>query len=148
MTLDPRPDHISPEGLARLEGTIEQAEGCRLTAYQDTLGVWTIGIGTNLQELRIDRGTAVAWLRAKVYQSERDAGTFPWYAGLTLNRQLAIIELIYNMGRPRFTGFVHMISALAAKDYPTAAAELVASAWTGQVGPTRAARLHDAILRG
>lgn len=32
---------ISPEGLA----FIKQAEGCSLTAYKDSVGVWTIGVG-------------------------------------------------------------------------------------------------------
>lgn len=33
---------ISPEGLA----LIKQFEGCRLTAYQDIVGRWTIGYGS------------------------------------------------------------------------------------------------------
>lgn len=33
--------NISADGLE----FIKQAEGCRLTAYQDSVGVWTIGVG-------------------------------------------------------------------------------------------------------
>ena len=38
----------------RLVASLEKHEGYRDKAYQDTEGVWTIGYGTNLQELRID----------------------------------------------------------------------------------------------
>ena len=33
---------ISPDGI----NLIKQFERCRLTAYQDSVGVWTIGYGT------------------------------------------------------------------------------------------------------
>ena len=36
-----KPLKISPDGLH----FIEQSEGCKLTAYQDSVGVWTIGYG-------------------------------------------------------------------------------------------------------
>ena len=64
---------ISDNGL----NIIKKFEGCRLTAYQDTVGVWTIGYGTTnadkaitgisiRQGLRISQETADEWLRQSV----------------------------------------------------------------------------------
>ena len=64
---------ISNNGL----NLIKKFEGCRLTAYQDTVGVWTIGYGTTnadqaitgtsiRQGLRISQETADEWLRQSV----------------------------------------------------------------------------------
>ena len=40
-----------------LVNTIKKHEGCRLDMYKDTVGVWTIGYGHNLEE-GIDQETA------------------------------------------------------------------------------------------
>lgn len=126
-----------------------RAEGCKLAAYQDSVGVWTIGFGTNLQELQIDLSQAQEWLVQKLGHCEREAEqVFPWYAALTGARQRAMCELIYNLGVPRLQGFVKFLSAMAAGDYARARAELLDSKWAGQVGPTRSTRIADAILQG
>ncbi len=64
---------ISKNGLA----LIKKFEGCRLNAYQDAVGVWTIGYGTTnadkaitgatiCRNLRISQNTADEWLRQAV----------------------------------------------------------------------------------
>ena len=59
---------ISDNGL----NLIKKFEGCRLTAYQDAVGVWTIGYGKAItgisirQGLRISQETADEWLRQSV----------------------------------------------------------------------------------
>lgn len=40
-TLPGKPFRVSPDGLH----FIQQSEGCKLSAYQDSVGVWTIGYG-------------------------------------------------------------------------------------------------------
>lgn len=130
---------------------VAEAPGGRpvLRAYRDTQGVWTIGFGTNLQELTINGATAEAWLQAKQAQSEHEASIrFAWYADLTPARQRAIVELVYNLGIPRLLGFKKFLAAMAAWDYPTARAELLDSAWAGQVGAARSGRIADLILHG
>ena len=139
MTLDDR---------MALETDLQQAEGYRPKAYQDTEGVWTIGYGTNLQELEIDEPLALQWLREKMAQAEFDAGRYPWFAGLTPRRQRAIVELVYNLGIPRFSGFVKMRAELASGDYEQAAIELMNSKWARQVGPSRSQRLFQMIRLG
>lgn len=127
---------------------VKGAEGLRTSAYQDSVGVWTIGYGTNLQELTISEAQAETWLVKKLEQAEDECWRFSWFAGLNAVRQRAIVELIYNLGLTRFRGFTRMLAALVRRDYVTAAAELLDSTWAGQVGPTRAHRLAEMIRTG
>lgn len=135
--------------MASTVATAEADGGPKLGAYQDSLGVWTIGYGTNLQELTIDKETAERWLYAKLVEAQTESrARFPWYAGLSTARQQAVCELVYNLGMPRLLGFVKFLSAMASGDYVTARAELLDSAWRRQVKDRRAFRVADAILHG
>lgn len=127
---------------------VKEAEGLRLKAYRDSVGVWTVGYGTNLQELEIDQALADKWLVDKLAASELEAQRFPWFAGLTRTRQRAIVELIYNLGIPKLVRFEKFLAAMAAGDYLTARNELLDSRWSVQVGPTRANRIAGYILNG
>ena len=132
----------------RLLDEVRTAEGLRLKAYQDSVGVWTIGYGTNLQELEIDRATAETWMLDKLTECAQEATTFPWYAGLSGARQCAIIELIYNLGLTKLRRFVRFLAAMEAADYVTARLELLDSKWRVDVGEFRAHRIANAILVG
>ena len=66
---------ISDKGI----DLIKEFEGCRLTAYQDEVGVWTIGYGiTNADKsitgttikrgLKISQSTAEKWLEESLNQ--------------------------------------------------------------------------------
>lgn len=127
---------------------VSKAEGYRAKAYQDTEGVWTIGYGTNLQELEIDEPLAARWLSKKLAEAERDLEQFGWYAVLSSGRQRVLVELVYNLGLPRLLSFVKMIAAIKARDFQTAAAELLDSKWARQVGPIRSKRLADLLRAG
>src|SRR4051812_28477289 len=99
--------------FSMLVADVKQAEGLRLKAYRDAVGILTIGYGTNLQELTIDEPLASRWAIEKLTQSGREAEGFPWYASLTGARQRAIVELIYNMGLPTLMGFPKFLRAMA-----------------------------------
>lgn len=132
---------------AILQAELKVAEGYRENAYQDTEGVWTIGYGTNLQELTIDKTLAEHWLNVKLQEAERECGRLPFYANLDPARQRVLVELMYNLGWPRLTKFVKMLTALARHDFQTAATELLDSRWAEQVGPVRSLRIAK-TLRG
>lgn len=134
-----------------LAADVRKAEadgGPKLKAYRDTMGVWTIGYGTNLQELEIDEATAERFLLEKLAVCEAEAMAFPWFQQLSDGRQRAIVELIYSLGVPRLLGFVKFLRAMAAGDYAVARAELLDSRWRSQVGDRRAMRIADQILHG
>lgn len=47
----------------RLIASIKKGEGCSLRAYRDTLGVYTIGWGRNMLNMRISQSLADEWLK-------------------------------------------------------------------------------------
>lgn len=96
---------ISDNGL----NLIKRFEGCRLTAYQDAVGVWTIGYGTTnadkaitgttiCQGLKISQATADDWLRQSVdkkYGPKVDKySKYEW----NQNEFDALVSFAYNIG--------------------------------------------------
>lgn len=137
---------MNESAYAHLVADVKAAEGLRLKAYQDSVGVWTIGYGTNLEQLTIEENLAEAWLHQKLQEAEREArGAFPWFPDLTSRQQRAIVELVYNLGLTRLRKFRRTLAALAMGDYDAARLGLLNSLWARQVGPTRSNRIADAI---
>lgn len=118
-------------------------EGLRLKLYRDTLGIETIGVGRNLRDVGISARTADQMLEEDVDACLSDLRTFGWFATLDPVRQRALCDLRFNVGPTRLRGFVKLLAALAAKDYATAAAELLDSRWARQVQPSR----RDTVIR-
>lgn len=50
------------------------------------------------------------------------------------NVQRVIVNMAFNIGRPRLSQFKNMLKAVEAKDYGKAADEMIDSRWYGQVG--------------
>lgn len=114
--------------------SIRLHEGWRDKAYQDTEGVWTIGYGTNLQELRIGKGIGERWLMEQVEIAHDAAQRFPEYEMLNTARRNVLIEMIYNMGPSRVAGFKKMLAAIREGDWEEAAVQMLDSKWARQVG--------------
>lgn len=123
-------------------------EGMRSLPYKDTVGVLTIGIGRNLDDVGISRDEAVYMLMNDIahYQGELRRG-FPWFSKLLYPRQDALTDMAFNLGMTRFRKFEHMLAAVEAGDYAKAAEEMIASKWATQVGD-RALELAAIIRTG
>jgi lysozyme len=76
-----------------------------------------------------------------------DASTFSWFHDLDPVRASIVVDMVFNMGLTRFSGFVRTIRALERQDYQTAAAEMQDSKWFRQTG-RRAHALVRAMLTG
>jgi lysozyme len=138
----------SVTGLSdRLVEHVRKSEGLRLRAYQCPAGVWTIGYGTNLQELRIDIDLAEKWLQDKLADCLRFAQGYSWWHGLNRARQDVVIDMLYNLGPTRFNGFRRMHAAILRGDFDAAAAEMLDSRWATQVG-RRARHLSNIMKTG
>lgn len=78
---------------------IEHWEGCVLHAYQDAVGVWTIGYGTTTHVTPgqiCTREQALAWLNRDAEDCAEKIKTF---ANCATNNQLcALVSLAYNVG--------------------------------------------------
>lgn len=131
-----------------LQRSIETHEGWRDRAYLDSEGIWTIGYGRNLQELKIDKATGERWLQQDIASAAKDARRFPEWGDLrSPARQDVFIEMVFNMGATRVAGFRNMLRAIRENDWSTAAKEMLDSKWARQVG-NRAARLAEQMRTG
>lgn len=111
-------------------------EGIKLKLYKDSLGLWTIGCGRLLDPSMggsISQDEALLMLDNDMAKAYDNCAKYPWFSGLSEPRKAAVINLMFNLGAPRFAGFKHFIAAMAAGDYGTAADELVDSKWYHQV---------------
>lgn len=128
-----------------LRQQLTRHEGVRLLPYVDTAGKVTIGIGRNLTDRGITEAEARQFLDADINTALSDLSTFPWFAGLDVVRQRALIDLCFNIGLPRLKGFVKLLAALERHDWDAASVELLNSAYAAQVG--QRARTLAAMLR-
>ncbi len=119
---------------SKLLESLRLHEGWRDKAYQDSEGIWTIGYGTNLQELRIGKGVGERWLLEQAEIAQRAAERFPEYEMLNSTRSNVFIEMIYNMGPSRVAGFKKMLAAFREGDWEEAAVQMLDSKWATQVG--------------
>ena len=123
-------------------------EGMRLTVYKDLLGIDTIGVGRNLRDKGITEAEALRLLDHDIDECLQDLMMFPWFVRLDGVRQIALVNLRFNLGRAGFRGFHKMIAALAASDHARAATELLMSKWSTQVAPARRDRLVAMVKTG
>lgn len=127
--------------------SIKKHEELRLKAYQDTVGVWSIGYGTNLQVLEITEHLAEEFLAAAVFKTEAQLSKLPTFAALDGVRQGVLIEMSYQLGVMGCLKFRQMWDALARGDYWAAASEMVASKWSKQT-PNRVEVLASRMRHG
>lgn len=135
---------------------IGRDEGCRLTAYQDTLGVWTIGYG----HAHVEPGTiwakqrAVDALISDVHHAINLLDqNIAWWRGLNDARQDVLVNMCFNMGWLSADGkhglgtFKNTLLQIEAGNYADAAAMMLKSLWAGQV-KGRARRLAEQMRTG
>src|ERR1700747_1130752 len=109
------------EGLA----LTQQFEGCRLTAYQDQVGVWTIGYGHTgagvVSGLTISQDQAAALLMSDV--AAVCAYVHPAVTvALQQNECDALVDVVFTLGRGAFAGST-LLRELNAGNFAAAAAQ-------------------------
>lgn len=129
---------------------LKRDEGLRLKAYQDTVGVWTIGYG----HAHVAPGTV--WTEAQAEAALIDdvashnaelAKALPWVAGLDPVRRRVLQNMAYNLGVQGLLGFRNTLEYVRQGDYGRAADGMLASKWAGQV-KGRATRLAQQMRTG
>jgi len=130
--------HIPPKKkataleVARMQLKIH--EGLRLKAYNDTVGVLTIGYGRNLTN-GIRQDEAELMLANDVREAEVIAKKFAADAWDKLNvaRQAVLINMAFNLGETRLFQFIRMKQAVRRLDFVAVAESMRASLWYRQV---------------
>lgn len=140
---------------SRLVSDVQTAEGCKLQAYKDTMGFWTVGYGHKLDSSRdwtgyqISALTANALLTSDLSYAQESAENLPEWTFLnTPCRRNAITELVFNMGAAKWRNFAKCRYDIQQSDWQGAHDELLDSLWATQVGPTRSQRLALYLLSG
>ena len=115
----------SEKGIA----LIKKFEGCKLTAYQDSVGVWTIGYGWTQPVdgkpiragMAIKQETAERLLKTGLVSYESDVSRLV-KVGLTQGQFDALVSFTYNLGA-RSLSTSTILRKLNDGDYAGAAAE-------------------------
>lgn len=133
--------------FSRLKKLLIAHEGCKQFPYVDTVGKVTIGIGYDLT----DRGLPQQWIDSQFAEDVdfhyKNCSDLLWFSALNADRQLAILDMSYNLGFKKMLEFVDMIDALSKGYYDVAAKEMLDSEWAKQVG-NRAIQLANIVRTG
>jgi lysozyme len=112
------PRNINDAGLT----LIKSFEGCRLTAYRDVAGIWTIGYGhiRGVQEgMSITQDQASDFLKQDLENTEEFIVAMTNTVATTNNQYAAMVSLCFNIGRGNFQASSVLRHHLA-KDYNAA----------------------------
>ncbi|EKS6326456.1 lysozyme [Enterobacter hormaechei] len=117
----------SDKGIA----LIKEFEGCKLTAYQDSVGVWTIGYGWTQPVdgkpiragMTINQEAAERLLKTGLVSYESDVSRLV-KVGLTQGQFDALVSFTYNLGA-RSLSTSTLLRKLNAGDYAGAADEFL-----------------------
>lgn len=105
---------------------IKDYEGVRLKAYDDGVGVWTIGVGHTASVKRGDEITMAQvdeFLRADLAEAQKAVNTLVTVP-LTQGQFDALVSFVFNLGTGAFKGST-LLKKLNARDYDGAADELL-----------------------
>ena len=141
--------------IDQLRDTLKIDEGVKYEIYNDHLGYPTFGIGHLVVESDEEHGKPVGTPVSEDRVNsvfEKDVAImideakkiFPNLDELPEEAQQVIVNMTFNMGRPRLSQFKKFIAGVNAGDWNKAAVEMMDSRWAKQVG-NRAVRLRDRI---
>ncbi|PNH90251.1 lysozyme [Vibrio diazotrophicus] len=126
---------------------IKKHEGLRLKPYRCSSQKITIGYGRNLQDNGISQEEADTLLQHDLNSAIKEAESLPFFVSLNEPRQAVIVDMVFNMGLPRFCMFKKMIAAIECEHWHVAAHEMLNSRWARQVGK-RANTLSEMMRLG
>lgn len=141
--------------ITQLREQLKIDEGVKYEIYKDHLGYDTFGIGHLVVKEDVEFGQPVG---TKINENrvnevfEKDVQKmikeakilFPNFDNLPEEAQQVIVNMTFNMGRPRLSNFKKFIAYINESKWEEASKEMLNSAWAKQVGK-RAQRLSDRI---
>lgn len=123
-------------------------EGVRVKPYRDTVGKLTIGVGRNLDDVGVSAKELEFLLDNDIDAAERTARVlFTAFDDLSDARKAVLVNMAFNLGQARLSGFSKFRAAVERKDFDTASREMLNSGWATQVG-SRATRLAAQMSAG
>lgn len=134
-----------------LKEQLKQDEGVRESAYTDSLGYLTIGVGRLIDTRvggKLSPDEIDMLLEHDIDQAERAAkGLFQGFESLSDARKAVLVAMAFNLGGARLAAFQRLREAVSAGAWEQAATEMLDSRWAEQVGE-RAKRLARQMKEG
>lgn len=134
-----------------VEQLIAEEEGRVRTAYPDSQGFLTIGIGSLVDKRVAGAGLCDAAIDAQFAHDSAAArhlaSLFPAWSEHNAVRQAVLVSMCFQMGDGPL-GWKHFAAALAIKDYAAAAAAGLDSEWARVQTPQRAEREMKMLSTG
>lgn len=134
--------------LTKSSQMLMRHEGERLKVYRCPSGKLTIGYGRNLE----DKGIRKSEAKLLLYNDILEAitlleGYFPEWCNFSMNRQVALIDMVYNLGWNGFLKFKTLIGKILLNQWELAAEAGLQSLWAKQVGD-RATEVTNLLKEG
>lgn len=127
--------------IEKMKEELRRDERLKTKPYLDTVGKLTIGYGRNLDDVGITEAEADFLLMNDINGSISDLDmAFPIWKELSENRQMALLNMVFNLGLHKFMTFRKMHAAIREGDFDKASQEALDSLWARQVG-SRAQRI-------
>jgi GH24 family phage-related lysozyme (muramidase) len=142
--------------LDKLFVVLGMEEGKESTAYKDTEGFWTIGIGHLLPGITDAEAKKLNWSDTKifeVFQADVDKAldgiplSDECYSGLCDARKIVVASMCFQLGSKGFSAFKRTIGAICSGNYEKASQYLLESKFAKQT-PNRAERMAWMLRTG
>lgn len=119
--------------MSKLLDLLKRHEGVRKFPYLCSADKLTIGVGRNLDDVGLSDDEINILLVNDVARCHSEAEQYPFFNKLDPVRQAVVLSMLFNLGNPRFSGFVKFAAALEAGDFELASQEMLSSRWADQV---------------
>ena len=131
-----------------IQKQLELHEGKRSKVYKDTVGKLTVGIGRNISDIPFSDDEIALMFSNDIKRSMHDLDQIAkWWRDLDSVRQRVLLDMCFNLGATRLSGFVNTLKAIQQGRYEDAAKGMEQSKWYSQVG-NRAKRLVEMMRTG
>lgn len=131
-----------------LKSRLEREEGRRQHMYKDSKGIWTVGIGYNIEEKGLPNDIIDILFDRTMSEASSDARKFPAWEHLNYARKSVLVAMVFQMGHRRVSGFKKALAAMEAEDWQEAHNQMLDSKWARDDSPGRAQREATIMLAG
>ena len=135
--------------LTKLEDQLIRHEGLVLDIYKDSVGIWTIGVGRNLEHVGLrSEAEARYLLRSDIVAIRAELEkAIPWIGDLDEVRQRCLMDMAFNLGVAGLMKFEKTLRLIAQGNLSGASQEMLRSKWADQ-GGQRAITLSRMMATG
>jgi lysozyme len=131
---------------------LKRDEGVRQVAYQDSLGLWTIGVGRLIDGRKVGAGLRMKEIEQMLLNDIADREqalrlSLPWFDSLDEVRQAVLVNMAFQLGVVGLMQFKDTLNRVREGDYAGAAVAMLQSKWASQT-PERAKRVSKQMETG